>query len=282
MKPLSKIIFLLTTIYFNCRAQDTIDYHTMIQPCVKTWHNECITELTTQEAVTIADMLLLSYQVVQASVTMSHARLVIQAELLNIATLSINDTFDARMQAQNNDLTKIKDAVTAIEKAQEKIKFACNTLKNFGPLIININPAVIQLFIFNLKTTILNWLKTQEKTVGDLKSIQLEFMKTPLLLSNLSNIFEAISSADQIEHSQLLHGANSLTNMYQNVETMIADLTAIRQESIMNFNTFLTLFFKYHYEILYNQLQNIDGHDIKISATPDHKLPTPDQIFIIV
>jgi hypothetical protein len=111
-------------------AQDMVDYHTIIQPRMVIWQDECIAQLSTQEIITIADMLLLSYQVVQASVAMTQARLIIQAELLNIVTLSINDTFDARMQAQNNDLTTIKNAVATIEESQEKIKFACNALNN--------------------------------------------------------------------------------------------------------------------------------------------------------
>lgn len=281
MKFLFKIIFLLI-INVLCFAQDATDYQAIIQPCATAWNNEYISQLSTQEIITITDMILLSYQVVQSSVIMSQARLIIQSELLNIVTLSINDTFDARMQAQNNDLTVIKKAITDIEQAQENIKFACNTLKKFGPLIININPTVIQSFIFNLKSVILSWAKTQQKTVTDLKLIKLEFIKTPHLLSNISNIFETIASTtNPIDHILLLYGANSLTDMYKNIETMLADLTIVRQESITNFNIILTLFFKYHYQVLHDHLENMTDSDFKLLATPDHKLPQPEQIFAL-
>ena len=283
MKLLSKIIFLLT-LYFPCFASitsDIIDYRAIIQPCAIIWRNTCIEQLSTEEIVTITDIILLSYQVVQASVIMSQARLTIQSELFNLITLSINDTFDVRLQAQNNDLTNIKHAVTAIEDAQEKIKFACNALKKFGPLIININPTVIQTLISNLKSVILNWAKNQQETVMDLEQVKEDFVTTTHLFSNIKNIYDTINTTDPVEHSHLLHGANSLTDMYKKTENMLADLTVIRQESIANFDILLTMFFKYHYQVLYNQLQEVDSDKIKLIATADHKLPHPDQIFIL-
>jgi hypothetical protein len=62
---------------------------------------------------------------------------------------------------------------------------------------------------------------------------------------------------------------------------MIADLTMVRQESITSFNALLTLFFKYHYQILYDHLENITDTDFKLLATSDHKLPNPEQIFVL-
>jgi len=261
-------------------SQDIVTYQTIIEPYVTSWKNECIGQLTTQEILTLSDVILLSYQVIQASVTMSQARLVIQAELFNISTLSINDTFDARIHAQNNDFKKIKCAITEIEDAQEKIKSACNTLKQFGPSLINMNPSTIQLFISNLKDVILHWAKTQQGIIDNFEQIKQEFISTPHLFTNINTIFETIVSSDQVEHSQLLHGANSLTFMYKKIENMLANLTLIRQESTANFGTLLTLFFKYHYQILYDCLQN-NEKDFYIIATQDHTLPYPDQIFIL-
>ena len=280
MKLLSKILFFLT-ICFTCIAQNTVDYHAIIQPYVTVWQNESISKLSTQEIITLTDVILLSYQVVQASIIMSQARLTIQTELFKIVTLSINDTFDVRVQAQNNDLTNIKKAIVTIESAQEKIKFACNTLKDFGPLIININPTVIQHFISNLKTVILNWGKTQKQTISDLESIEQEFILDSHLFSNVKNIFEAINSSEQVEHSQLVQGANSVTNMYKEIENTIANLTTIRKESTSNFSQVLTIFFKCHYQALYNKLQNVDNDNMYLIATSDNKLPHPEQIFIL-
>ena len=189
MKLLSKILFLLT-ISLTCVAQNIVDCNAIIQPCISVWQDECIMQLSTQEIVTIADMLLLTYQVVQASVIMAQARLVIQAELLNIVTLSINDSFDVRIQVQKNDLTNIKNAVTTIEQAQEKIKTACKSLKNFAPLLVNINPTAIQLFISNLKNVILIWGKTQQETVAELKNIKQELIETIDIFSDTTNIFD--------------------------------------------------------------------------------------------
>lgn len=268
MKLLFKIIY---TILFclPCLAQDKmVDYHNMIQPSVTTWDDTCIKKLSTEEIIVLTDMLLLSYQVVQASVTMSQARLVIQSDLFNIITLSINDTFDVRMQAENNDLTIIKNAVLDIEQAQEQIKSACKTLTNFGPLLINIDPIVIQLFIFNLKTIILNWAKQQHSTMDDFQTVQEEFSSTAHLFKDVKTIFKTIITTDPIEHNQLLHGTNSLTNMYKKIEDTIANLTIIRQESLANFNIILTLFFKLHYQALYNHL-------------PNNNLPDPEAVFIL-
>lgn len=280
MKILSKILFFLT-LSLTSVAQDTVDYHAMIQPVIIGWKNECIAQLSTQEIITITDVLLLSYQVVQASITIHQARLTIQEELLNIVTLSINDSFDVSMQAQNNDLTAIKNAVIAIEQAQEKMKFACNALINFGPLVINIDPASIQFFISNLKTFILNWAKNQQNTMTKLGKIKREIVTTMDLFTDVKNIFNTIVTNDPIEHGQLLQGANSLTDMYKKTENMIASITEIRQESLASFNTLLTLYFKCHYQVLYDCLQNSNNVDLFLMATPDHTLPHPEDIFAL-
>jgi len=277
MKFLSKIVFFLT-VSFACVAQDIVDYHAIVQPYVAIWQDESISKLSTQEIIILTDVILLSYQVVQSSIIMSQARLTIQTELFKIVTLSINDTFDVRIQAQNNDLTNIKTAVTTIEDAQEKIKFACNTLKDFGPLIININPTVIQHFISNLKAVILNWGKSQHQTVFDLELIEKELVIDPHFFSTIKDVLEDKNST---EHNQLSQGANSVTSMYKKIENTIANLTAIRKESSLNFSQVLTIFFKSHYEALYNQLSEIDNDTINLIATSDNKLPNPEQIFIV-
>ena len=280
MKLLSKILFLLT-ISLTCVAQNIVDCNAIIQPCISVWQDECIMQLSTQEIVTIADMLLLTYQVVQASVIMAQARLVIQAELLNIVTLSINDSFDVRIQVQKNDLTNIKNAVTTIEQAQEKIKIACKSLKNFAPLLVNINPTAIQLFISNLKNVILIWGKTQQETVAELKNIKQELIKTIDIFSDTTNIFDTIIATEPIEHSQLLQGTNSLTKMYKNTENIFASLTAIRQESIESFNDLITLYFKSHYQILYDCLKYSDYSQYKLITIQEQKLPEPELIFVL-
>jgi len=274
------IIFLLN-LPFLLTAKEIINYDAIIYPCVEQWNNDCIAILSPQEIVTITDTILLSYQVIQASLIMSQARLVIQSELFNIITLSINDTFDVRLQAQNNDLTKIKDAVTAIEQAQEQIKFACNALKSFGPLIINIDPSTIQLFISNLKDVILVWSKSQHDTILEFEEVKQEFITTAHLFSNIKNIFDLIACTETTEHSQLLQGANSLTDMYQKIENTFARLTITRKVGVANLETILRLFFKYHYQVLYDYLQEHDMANITLTCTSQRKLPMPQEIFII-
>jgi len=256
------------------------EYHAMIQPCIATWQDKCIEQLSTQEIATIADMLLLSYQVVQASVTMAQARLVMQEELLKIVTLSINDSFDVQMKVQKNDLSTMKNAITTIEQAQEKMKYACDALKNFGPLLVNIDPTSIQLFISNLKDIMLTWVKTQQKTIVDFKNIKQELVETIDIFTDATNIFDTIIATEVIDHSQLVQGAHSLTEMYKNTENILANLTLIRQESIENFSNLLMLYFKYHYQILYDQLERRDYTQCKLITMQNHKLPEPEQIFV--
>ena len=202
MKLLFKLFFLLL-ISMPGIAQEYVHYNDAVQSCVDTWQHECIDKLSPQEIMIVADMLLLSYQVVQASVIMSQARLVIQSELLNIVTLSINDTFDVRIQAQNNDLTQIKQAVTNIEQAQETMKSACNSLKGFAPLIIKIDPTVIQKFIASFKEVILHWAKTQHETIGQFEQFHEELGSTADLLNQVNCVFQTIIATDPIDQSQL-------------------------------------------------------------------------------
>ncbi|MBP6870229.1 hypothetical protein KBC04_05075 [Candidatus Babeliales bacterium] len=281
MKPLFNILFLLSFFSLSIAQQHSIDYQDLIQPYVATWQNESIAKLSTQEIITMADMLLLSYQVVEASVVMSQARLIIQTELFNIITLSINDSIDVRLQAQNNDLTAIKKAITVIEQAQDRIKFACNTLKNFGPLLIHMDPSTIQLFIANIKTIILHWAKTQGSIIAGFEEIEHKVVAAPNFFHDVKKVFEDVCQSEKVESYQLIQGTNNLNDMYKKIELIYADLTIIRQESIGNFNTLLTLYFKHHYQLLYDYLQNVDPISYKIMATPDHKLPNPETVFIL-
>ena len=254
MKILFKILALIT-FSTVCSALESIDHQTLIQPYADAWNQECITNLSTQDIVTISHTILLSYQIVQASLIMSKARLIIQAELLKIVTLSINDTFDVSVHAQNNDFTKMKQAIIDLEQAQEQIKIACNKLKNFLPLIITIDPITIQMLISNFKSIILHWVKTQEQIITHFEQIKEELNSTTDLFIHVNYMFQSIITAESIEHSQLLHGTNSLTDMYKKIEDTMAYLTTTRQQGVADLDTLLTLFFKYHYQVLHEQLE---------------------------
>ena len=280
MKPLFKILALISFSTI-CSALEIIDHQAMIQPYVNVWKDECISKLSTADIITITDTILLSYQIVEASLVMSQARLVIQSELLNIVTLSINDTFDVGIQVQNNDFTRMKQAISELEQAQEKIKTACTNLKKFIPFIIKIDPATIQILIANFKTVILHWVKTQNVTVANFQQVKQELITNADLFAHVNNIFQIIVATETVEHCQLLHGANSLTGMYKKIENTLALLTETRQEGVAQLDTLLTLFFKLHYQVLYDHLQENYDYDLKLVATSNNKLQKPDQIFAI-
>jgi hypothetical protein len=243
------------------------------------WEKECITSISPADLIIIIDTMLLSYQIVQASLIMSKARLKIQSELLNIVTLSINDTFDVGIQIQNNDFTEMKRAILELEQAQEQIKLACIDLKKFIPTLINIDPCTIQILITNFKSVILHWIKTQNETVLNFDQVKQEFITAAHLFSHVNNAYQTIAAAESIEHSQLLHGANSLTDMYKKIENTIALLTETRQEGMGQLEALLTLFFKLHYQVLYDHLQYHQDQSNKMIATPQYKLLSPYQIF---
>jgi hypothetical protein len=121
----------------------------------------------------------------------------------------------------------------------------------------------------------------QQEMVAELELLKEEFVETTNLFCNFKNIFDTIVETDPVEHNQLLQGANSLTYMYKKTENFIGCLTIIRQKSLTNFNTLLTLYFKYHYQVLYNRLQEVDTTGLKLIATQDHLLPNPEQIFVL-
>jgi len=271
--------FALITFVTVCSALESHNHESLIQPYANEWNNRCITQLSTQDIITISHTILLSYEIVQASLIMSQARLIIQEELLKVITLSINDTFDVSVHAQNNDFTKMKRAISDLEQGQEQIKSTCVNLKTFLPLLISIDPSTIQLLISNFKSIILHWVKTQEHILNHLESIKNELSSTSDLFIHVNNMFQSIITTDPIEHSQLLQGANSITHMYNKIENTIAHLTTTRQQGVTELDTLLTLFFKYHYEILYNQLEQQYENAQIVSY---ESLPSPDHIFMTV
>ncbi|MGZ6254513.1 MAG: hypothetical protein ACXWL5_00805 [Candidatus Chromulinivorax sp.] len=276
-----KFIFFLP-LFFYIKIQAFTNYEAIITPYAEKWKIAYVQTVPTEQLIILADTLLLTFQIVQASTQMAQARLVMQNELLNIISLSLTDSFDVHLQAQNNDMTMLKNAITTIEQAQEKIKFACDTLKNFGPLLINIDPTIIQQFIYHLKSAIILWARTQEKTILNLQDIHEEISKATNLFADIKIVFEKINISESTDHTLLFHGANHLSDMYKQIEHIIGQLTIIRQESIENFNNFLTLFFKIHYQILYNQIITSDENNtIQYPDISNYTLPNPDSIFTL-
>jgi len=281
MKLLFKILAMITFSTI-CTALDVIDHEAAIQPYVNHWKNECISKLSTADIITITDTILLSYQIVQASLIMSRARLVMQSEILNIVTLSINDTFDVSIQVQNNDFSVMKQAILELEQAQEQIKTASTNLKGFIPLLISIDPCTIQILITNFKSILLNWTKTQDETIANFEQVKQELITNAHLFAHVNNMFQTISAAEPTEYHHLLQGTNSLTDMYKKIENTFALLTSTRQEGVAQLDTLLTIFFKLHYQVLYDHLLKNYNHDLKLIATSNNKLISPDQIFAIV
>ena len=128
---------------------------------------------------------------------------------------------------------------------------------------------------------ILQWVKTQDATVANFEQVKQEFITNAELFAHVNNIFQIIIATETVEHCQLLHGANSLTGMYKKIENTLALLTETRQEGVAQLDTLLTLFFKLHYQVLYDHLQENYNYDLKLVATSNNKLQKPDQIFAL-
>jgi hypothetical protein len=280
--------FCIVAFFWTHTAQPCLGYTSIIEPYAQIWQEECIKNLTLHEIVTLSDMLLLSYQIVHASCAMAIAKLEIQSELFNIITLSINDSIDARLQAQNNDFSTIKHLISIIEQSQAEIKIACDTLKNFGPLVINIKPIPIQMFIAHVKTIILKWATTQQETLDSLSNLHNKFLTSSQYFYHLQDIFQTITTKETIEQTYLMNGANTLHALYGAIEHIIAEFTITRYKSIESFQSLLTAYFKIHYEILYNCIQQemLKKEECtyqlpcKILATSHHQLPLPENFFI--
>jgi hypothetical protein len=280
MKYLFSILLLL---HISCYAShiDTINYASMMESYITTWEKNCINHLMPDEIITITEIIILSYQIFQASITMAQTKLDMQLELFSIVTLSINDSFEMILHAQKNDLTKIKDCVTTIENAQEKIKKACDLFKNFGPLLISINPTTIKIFIENLKNIILDWITYQIDFVHDFKIFQESLLQKTMMIDTIETIFTTITHTYPKDLTLVLQGTNILTENYKNIEEEFAHFTHIRKNGIIHLNKLLTLFFKYHYEILYEHIQKIAPEKIIFQSTFDNKLPNPEKLFTI-
>lgn len=277
-KLCNPLFFICMFISLTCKSEEEITPYThLIKPHVTAWEKSCIKDLSTKELITITDALLLSYQLVEASLVLSKTKLVLQSEIFKIVTLSINDTFETTIQAQNNDTSVMKKAIYNMEEAQDHIKSACDKLKKFGPLLLHITPQVTQQFIANLKKIILAWATQQESTITNFEKVQQEFLTTSQLFSAIKNIFEEIVEDQKLEHNYLLEGTNSITTMYKKIEKTLAKLTETRLEGILKLNDLFTTFFKLHYQVLYDKLK--DEENIELQAISEKKLPLPADLF---
>ncbi len=278
MKYLFSIVMLFHGLSYGYEIE-SVNYAPTMESYIHAWESNCINHLTHEEIITITEIIILSYEIFQASIIMAQTKLNIQLELFTIATLSINDSFDMILQVQNNDLTKIKSYLETIEKSQEKIKKTCDIFKNFGPLLVNIHPITIQTFIENLKNIIFDWIPSQDQMIKNFKSLQESLLEKTILLNSIEDIFTTITHTYPKDLKLILEGTNILSENYKNIEQEFADFTKIRKLGIDHINTLLTLFFKYHYEILYNHIQKHQSENIILSANAIYKFPEPHQLF---
>ena len=282
MKTLCKLLFILCMSFkISCLESQIDAYQSFIQPYADDWNEQSVQNLSTKDVATMSEILILSYDIAHSSVKMSQAKLLMQLELFNIITLSINDNFDTTMQAQNNNTSNMKAAIAELEKAQDQVKKSFSLLKNFGSLFVNINPQVTQKLILNLKAIILKWAKTQKDTINHIEHIKDDFITTANLFSNVETIFETIIKSDPINPSILLEGTNSVTDAYKKTEQTLKELTITRQSITADFNILFTLFFKHHYQHLYNRLQEDNGESFEMISIENGKLPDPEDFFIV-
>lgn len=259
----SKLFFFILSFFLQMQTamKNEISYYQeFAQPYALQWHKNCIEQLSAQEILTITKVLLLSYQIVEASVTMYQSRLTIQQELLKINTLSLNDTIDGCLQATRNNLTPIKQAVDSIEHAQYQIQTSYEAFKNFGPDLIEIDPCVIQIFIAQLKDLILEWIKSEQPIIDQLYCATEQLQDAQSKIPELQSLLDMVQNLTPSEHGYLLLGTNAITELYSTIEMSIANITTFRQEKMMHFGQLLTAYFQSHYTILHGYLITYDNY----------------------
>lgn len=276
-------LFILITCYTINSTEniDELQYQEIIAPYVHDWNEQCIEQLSTEEIITITDIMLISYQIIDASIIMSSAKLCMQSEIFNIVTLSINDSIETTVQAQNNNTQKLKDSIIELEDAQEVIKRACNLLKTLAPSLIKIAPEVTKKFIKNIKKSILMWASKQTETINDFEDIKQEFVKAANLFANIKSIFDEIIDETSEQKNYLLEGANSVTSMYKNIEKTFQKLTDTRREGLKKLEILFKVFFKMHYTILFNRINSDHGTDFYLKSIELDELPEPEALFNI-
>ncbi len=135
----SSSILLCTLLFITIcsRIYTQQPYEGVITKNAMQWNCTYITSTLQQSEIeTIIDLLLLSYQVAQASCNMILAKLTIQQELLKIHTPSLLDSWQQNLQIEHNDTTKLEDALKVIKQSQANIQ---KTYKKFKKISLFIS-----------------------------------------------------------------------------------------------------------------------------------------------
>jgi hypothetical protein len=246
---------------------------------VNSWQTELEMHSSLQNTITITELLLSSYQIIQASIQMAQAKTKIQTEILNITTLSLNDTFDTIFQAQNNDTQPLKIAIQQLEQGQEQIKHACKILQNFGPQLITIHPSIIKQFINNFKKVILIWAAQQNDFITEFELVKNEFLATAHQFDDVKKIFEVIVASHNFDNNYLTQGSQTISTTYRKIEKTLLQLTNTRSLGIQKLQILFTTFYKMHYQILYDKLHS--QNNLTLSSTQQYQFPDPNDLFIL-
>lgn len=266
-------ILLLTTPIIKTTYNDTI------QEYAHTWAHKYIIASSNEEAQIIIDLLLLSYQIVQNSCQMIIAKFTIQEEVFKIYTPSFVDSWHDNLQINQNDTTKLEQALNIIKESQTNVTHIYDKFKQLLPFLITINPQPTQTLISDIKQLLIGWGRQQDAIPNELLSIQAEFAQAITTISDIKNLFTTVLQSSDLKQIFLKEAAGFFSKTYHDIDHVIKHLTQIRIQNVFRIQSFFKNFFESYYTAIYQLLTSEQHQQLSIFATKDSKLPLPGAFF---
>ena len=273
-------VFFIIAFLFSFRIYGiNLSYQQTIQHYAQDWTQKYMNQSCDQETQTMLDLLLLSYQIVKESCNMVIAKFTMQQELFKIYTPSFIDSWQENLQINQNDTTKLEEALLMIKKSQKNLKEIYEEFRKLIPYLLKINPKATQSLIIDLKNSLLMWGKYQQLLTDELINVQHEFAHAIAHISDIKNFFELLLQSHEVKHTYLKDAADFYAKTYKEIDLVSDHLLSTRITGILKIQDFFEYFFKSYYTILYNNLNFQQKEFFSLHTQHIEKNIQPDAFF---
>ena len=237
-------LFFLLIVWLGCQSILMHSYASYIQHKAQVWRSTCQEHLATPQAVdNIVIIITLSKDITIQSCTICLAKNHIQQELLNLYTPSLSDSWQKNLQATKNDISIMQQELLVIAECQSRLESILEQLQEQAPIIIQHSPLPIQLFIADMKSALLYWLKEQEPIDHELDGVRIEFEEALNAIVHIKSILSSIFQETYLQNHHLKQAAGSLSKTHHDIDFVIQHITQIRHEMLVKLQEFFITFF---------------------------------------
>lgn len=256
MKHLLLLLFLIT--YANHikteKQLNGLNVTTISQTVAYNWFHSHIKKISHKQIIEILHVILLTHYLIQYSLDMTHHKLNLQEETLQLYSPSITDSLHASIKMKQNNFKEIYRSLEILEKNQQKLQSVYQHIQKTGAWLVTQQPEMAQEFINNIKTILIAWSSHQNETVDSFIQATESLKKIKESVKKISNHYHKMITAEDLPHHAIQLFASSLSQNYHELEQTFLTWITLNKNRAIALKSVFTEAFKEHFKLLYHKL----------------------------